>query len=389
MLAGLACDHRDGFFKHPGARNAEQQQRRDGFEHGAGVGSVDSAMGRNGVLSTRRGGHQCGEVVAQHLGGDIVLHGQEAQSGDMLQIQVVLEAFESLFDAPAGVVELGEVGGREALGIQQTGHEDARSAIGRTVPDQAHGYRFRRAPEVAHIGGTGWRQAHDLLIQRRFPEGLHGGEAALTGIDAKAKLEAPLLQHGEQPARGVAPIEQQQVARGEAVHLFEQGLSLAGADAVEGGGEHEVGIGQVAAQQECLAACRTRHVAGTQAKAQIGAVDGDPAQATPTRDAAGLLDAFDQLRIQGRQGGPTQLGSGLSKGLSRDMPDEGGLLLKVGEEPIEFGLYALGEAADQGCDQCRQWQFAASSKGVGMIGVTGDVEECIAVEELAEGGEDA
>ncbi len=71
---------------------------------------------------------QCGQglqVVADDLGGDILAYGRLEQSADMLQVQAVFEAFEGLLDAPALVVQSPEAKGREALLIEQVGHQDA------------------------------------------------------------------------------------------------------------------------------------------------------------------------------------------------------------------------------------------------------------------------
>jgi hypothetical protein len=48
-----------------------------------------------------------------------------------------------------------------------------------------------------------------------------------------------VIQHGDQPAAGIASIEQQQVVQGKPVEMFEQELTFAVfVDAVKGGDEH-------------------------------------------------------------------------------------------------------------------------------------------------------
>ena len=51
------------------------------------------------------------QIVADDFCGDVLGHGLLGQSGDMLQIEPVLEPFERLLDAPALVVKLGETVG--------------------------------------------------------------------------------------------------------------------------------------------------------------------------------------------------------------------------------------------------------------------------------------
>ena len=54
------------------------------------------------------------EVVADHLGADILTGREPGQAGRMLKRQAMLEALERLLDAPAAMIKLGE-GGRGIL----------------------------------------------------------------------------------------------------------------------------------------------------------------------------------------------------------------------------------------------------------------------------------
>lgn len=56
------------------------------------------AVGQSGV-GMRGQGDEGLQVVADDFGGDILCHGLLSQSGHMLQVEPVLEPFESLLDA--------------------------------------------------------------------------------------------------------------------------------------------------------------------------------------------------------------------------------------------------------------------------------------------------
>ena len=108
-------------------------------------------------------GGQCLQVVAQNFCRDILHDGLLRQARHVLKIESVLEAFESLFDAPALMVQISEATRWKALHIQQAGHQDAYCAIGCRMAHQAHDFRLTRAHIVAGILFVRRTQRHDLL----------------------------------------------------------------------------------------------------------------------------------------------------------------------------------------------------------------------------------
>ena len=69
-------------------------------------------------------GHQRGQrlqVVAQHLGGDILHDSQLKQTRDVFQAKAMLEPLEHLLDASALVVELANSTGGKACRVEQVG----------------------------------------------------------------------------------------------------------------------------------------------------------------------------------------------------------------------------------------------------------------------------
>jgi len=84
-------------------------------------------------------------------------------------------------DAPAGVVEIGEVGGGIGVGVQQRGHDGVDPAVGCHHPDQADRRRLARH----RLGLAGTQEAPDL------------GETG--GIHPQTEVNAALPQGGDQP----------------------------------------------------------------------------------------------------------------------------------------------------------------------------------------------
>jgi len=73
------------------------------------IGTIDASRRRQigATVGAQRG--QCLQVVAQHLGGNILHNRQLRQARDVLQVNAMLEPLESLLDAPALVVQVTRV----------------------------------------------------------------------------------------------------------------------------------------------------------------------------------------------------------------------------------------------------------------------------------------
>lgn len=163
------------------------------------------------------------------------------------------------------MVELGEAVGWIKLVVEQLGHQLALLAIGRDVAHQAHALRFARALVVERIPLVRRGQHDDLLKRIRAHERAHAGEAAGI-VDAHAELDGAVVQHGDQPAARIAAVEQQ-VVRGQPVHVFEQELALATfVDVVQGGGEHQVWRRQEQAEQDLIGQSGALDMAGMQSE---------------------------------------------------------------------------------------------------------------------------
>lgn len=120
-----------------GDLHTEQQCRHHGLQCGMGVRVVDAVDGAQVGLVMCGHRSQGLQVVAHDFGGDILNHGLLRQSGDVLQVEAVLEPLEGFLNAPAFLVQVAKGAGREALGVEQIGHQHAHFAIRREVEHQA------------------------------------------------------------------------------------------------------------------------------------------------------------------------------------------------------------------------------------------------------------
>lgn len=146
-------------------------------------------------------------------------------------------------------------------------------------------------------------QHDDALDRVRAREVAHAGEAVGI-VDAHAEFDGAMIEHGHQPAAGVAAIEQQQIVWGEPVEMFEQELAFAAlAAAVQGGGEHQVGPRQEQAEQDLVGKGGASNMAGAQAETQRRGVGGDQTQAAPAGHEAALLGAREQPVVETGNGG--------------------------------------------------------------------------------------
>jgi hypothetical protein len=75
---------------------------------------------------------QGAQVVSEDLCTEVLLQGEIVQSGDGLQAQPVLQAFERFLHAPALMIERPECRSAVALGIEQGSHQHTHAAAGVT-----------------------------------------------------------------------------------------------------------------------------------------------------------------------------------------------------------------------------------------------------------------
>lgn len=91
------------------------------------------------VAHGKRGqAQQCGEIVAEDLGAQILHMREPGEPRDCFQTQTMLKSLKCLPYAPALVVEGGEGGGWPGGVVDQAGGEHAHLALGSDDADQAH-----------------------------------------------------------------------------------------------------------------------------------------------------------------------------------------------------------------------------------------------------------
>ncbi len=116
-------------------------------------------------------------------------------------------------------------------------------------------------------------------------------------------------------------------------------------------------------------------MAGAVAEAQRGGVCGHQAQAVPGAHQTGGACLRHQPVVQGWQCRRGQLGAGAPERAVGHIAHQLGLLVKVGEEFVEFGLDALAHAAEHDRDQRGQRQLALAREGARMFGMARQFEE--------------
>jgi len=85
------------------------------------------------------------------------------------------------------------------------------------VTNQAHLLRLAGALEVQNILCTDCIQGDDLLVEPAAQKVTHAREAGVSRlINPHAKRDCTLVQDRNQPAAGIAPVKQQQVATAKA-----------------------------------------------------------------------------------------------------------------------------------------------------------------------------
>lgn len=137
------------------------------------------------------------EVIAEDLGAEVLLRGKPGQAGKVFEFQAMLETFESLLDAPTGMVEIGKIGGRIGAGIEQRGHQDMYPAIRRNNPQQANRVGLATAAVVFGVALRGRADGHQRLVATGTEEASNAPEAGL--VDTHAERNAPCNQNGDQP----------------------------------------------------------------------------------------------------------------------------------------------------------------------------------------------
>jgi hypothetical protein len=181
----------------------QQQQTRQHALHQAGRIAAVADTIRALLHATGTVTEQSAQVVGHHFGGDVNDTGLLAQAADAFNFQAVLEAFEGFFDAPALVVQLPKHLCRKRPCIQ-VGEQHAHLAAGADTTHQAHVWGLANELVIPGIFSAGHVQGDHRLAGTAAQELAHRLEAAVT-VTAHAKVDALLLQQGDQPSGRIAP----------------------------------------------------------------------------------------------------------------------------------------------------------------------------------------
>ena len=321
-----------------------------------------------------------------HLGGHIHQQRMLAQPAHTLQPQPVLQALEGLLDAPAPVIQVGQLSHRcHVLG--QGGQQHSCAPTGADVayqtgmhargPVQLPGLRLLRIARPQPAPALAVAAAQELA--RSAP--------AVSTVAADDKVDATLEQRLHQPGGRVAPIQDQHIAPAQPIELVKKHLALALGLGADGHVKHQIIARQVQAQG---ALNRGGQRAGAQAGAlgrrEYRAIGANQPTALEEMQLALSLYAAEQTLIECPQGRHMQPGTGLGQGAVRDQ-NIGADSPQAGEEGVKRALDAATAKAQQGRQECGQWQLARAGEGVGMIGTAGQIGKGRAVQVIAKIGQ--
>lgn len=335
------------------------QALSDGSASARAVELVESSGGRaqhvrrSGInvplaLTKRIQAQQRCKVVSKNLGSQVLLMRVPTQPSDGFDVQTMLDPFKRFLNAPALVVERGEIIGRPGVGIEQIGGKHAHEALRGCAADQAHRDRGALDFVVRGIGPVRCRQRDDGIASAAAHE--RSDSIAASVVDAHAKANRAHLQRGDEPGSGIAAIEHEQVALAQQVQMLEQHLALAGVGVVEAGAQHHLkAAGQV--QGKDLGALDHAACGVARGQAQVGTIGGHHTQAVPERYVDVSLDQPEQVLSQIGEDDKRQVLTGLGQGLGADAAYQIGLIAQHAEEPIEFGLHGRTRDAEEPADQ--------------------------------------
>ncbi len=296
------------------------------------------------------------EVVADHLGADVLTGREPGQAGRMLERQAVLEALEGLFDAPAAVIEIGEGRRGVARAIEQGSHQHAHLAGWSHLADQAHRGGLPGTFIIGRIAAIGRRQSHHRLVESAAQELRDRGKARRR-IAAHAKRDAAMQQGGDQPRPRKAAIEHQQVVAVKPVEALEQHLPLADQGTVQNQRIEQLDPRPQQAEQRRLAHA-TPALAVKQRQANLRGVGGQNPQSLPQRLIwQGLIDQPQQLRVERIEDIGPKTAARLRKCAGGDHTAQAAAPCQQREERIEFALHGAAHAGEQKGNQMGEAQI--------------------------------
>ena len=332
---------------------------------------------------------QSRQIVRQHLGGHIHQQSMLTQPADTLQPQPVLQTLERLLDAPAPVIQIGQLGYRCHV-LAQRGHQDPGAPAGADVAHQTgmHARGPVQLPGAGLLHIAGREPAPAPAVAVATAQEIARSAPTLCAVAANHKINATLGQQRlHQPGGRVTPVQNQHIAPAQPVQLVKEHLTLALGLGADGHVQHQIIARQVQTQGAL-------HGGGQRAGAQTGALGGCQHGAVGTDQPTALehvqltlaLNGIDQAIIERPQGGHVQPGAGLGQGAVRDQ-NAGAVSPQAGEEGVERALDAGTAKTQQGRQELGQRQLAAAGERVGVIGAACHLGKGRAVQVIAKVGQ--
>ena len=209
-----------------GGRNSDEQPLwQISFQMGGGVGPIELVAFRNIVESGGDQHRQGVEVVGEYLSPEILLGRQPGQAGGIFQWHAMFQPLEIFFDKPTAVIQVGEAPGGIGDSVEQRRDHRMHAAVGGDHADQSYLGRGRSAFAIFAVRLVRFGQRHNRLRQIGTQEGFDRVETGIVGTHTEGN--AVLGKVRNQPAGGIAAIQEQQIARREVFQILEQYLSLA------------------------------------------------------------------------------------------------------------------------------------------------------------------
>lgn len=316
---------------------------------------------RRDELLGRQIGGQGIEVVTDHLGTDILAGGQPSQAGGVLKIQTMLEALESLLNAPASVIKVRKCRRGIVRGVAQGSHEHAYLALRCHLADQAYGRRLASTLIIDGILVIRRRQYRHGFVLAGAHE-LGDGRKGRRRVAAHAERNAPLEQDSDQPATGITAIEHQHVLAAKAVKALEQHLPFADQRAVQDQRIEQLDARTKQAEQGGLADTALS-LRVEQGQADFGSVGGQNPKALPKRLSGNVfVDQAQQFSIERIEDIGNQAAARLRESAGGHHATQAGSPLQQGKERIQLNLHRSPDAGEQEGDQTREGQIAVAGE---------------------------
>ncbi len=306
------------------------------------------------LLGRQIGGQRI-EVVANHLGADILTSRQPSQAGRVLKRQAMFEALERLLDAPAAMIKLGESQCGILGVVEQGSHEHAHLSGRRHLTDQAHSRSLAGAPIIDGIAAIGRWQGHHGLVLAGTHELCDRGKGRRR-VAAHAERNSPMQQGRDQPRPRVAAIEYQHVLSAKPVQALEQHLPLADLRAVQNQRIEQLDPRTKQTEQRRLA--HTALALGVeQRQANLRRISRQHPQPLPERlIGKRFINQPQQLRVEWIEDIRKETAACLRERAGGDPSRQAGSPRQQRKERIEFALNGPAHTAEQEGDQIGEGQ---------------------------------